>query len=270
MLTRIAPTPSGYLHIGNAFSFLLSEYFAKERNGKILLRIDDMDAERKRSGYVQDIFDSLHWLEIEWQDGPKDADDFEKHWSQQNRMPLYEKAIRQLIDEKKVFACSCSRKQLQEKGNCDCREKNIPLHTADTALRIFVPENTVVRFGSDQINLFQETGHFIVRRRDGIPAYQLSSLADDLHFGIDFIVRGNDLLHSTAAQIFLAKELNDTAFEKIQFVHHPLLKDDSNEKLSKSAGALSLKTMRENGIKPAEIREQFRRWLNENKPAIAI
>lgn len=270
MLTRIAPTPSGFLHIGNAFSFLLSEYLAKENKGDILLRIDDLDAERKRPEYVQDIFDSLHWLGIEWQKGPRDADDFETNWSQKTRMHLYENAIRDLITTGTVFACTCSRKDLQEKGNCDCREKNIPTETKDTALRIFVPESTLVSVNGEKIHLYKATGHFVVRRRDGIPAYQLSSLVDDLHFGIDCIVRGNDLLHSTAAQIFLAKILHKPAFEKIRFVHHPLLKDDSNEKLSKSAGAVSLKTKRESGITASAIREQFANWLNENRNTILI
>lgn len=270
MLTRIAPTPSGFLHIGNAFSFLLSEHFAKKKNGEIFLRIDDLDAERKRPEYVQDIFDSLHWLGIEWQQGPLNATDFETSWSQKNRMQLYENAIRELIASGTVFACSCSRKELQEKGNCNCRERQISPDTKDTAIRIFVPENTVIGVNGEQIDLFRSTGHFVVRRRDGIPAYQLSSLIDDLHFGIDFIVRGNDLLHSTAAQIFLAQILRKSEFEKNRFVHHPLLKDDSNEKLSKSAGALSLKTMRESGITAGEIRERFAKWLNENRTTIHL
>src|ERR1041385_4535604 len=184
MLTRLAPTPSGYLHEGNAFSFLLTERYAKQTGSKILLRIDDMDAERKRPEYVQDIFDSLHWLGIEWQPGPKDIIDFEESWSQRHRLSLYNDAIKKLVAENKVYACACSRKQLSEKGHCDCEIKNIPVDTPGTALRMRI----------------EEKDSFIIRRRDGLPAYQLFSLIDDLHFNITTIIRGEDLRDSTCIQ----------------------------------------------------------------------
>lgn len=255
MLTRIAPTPSGYLHLGNAFSFLLTQKLAQRHSGKILLRIDDSDSERKRPEYIRDIFDSLNLLNIEWQEGPRNAADFEKNWSQRNRLSLYEKAIGKLIAEKKVFACSCSRKQLQENGGRypgTCAHKNIPLDTPDTALRVHVPDEAIVFFhdehlGEQEINLGETTGSFIIRRRDGIPAYQLISLVDDIYFGVDYIVRGTDLLHSTASQLFLAGKIGKNNFSKTQFYHHLLLPDEHGQKLSKSEGALSLKAMREAG-----------------------
>lgn len=272
MLTRIAPTPSGYLHTGNAFSFLLTEQLAKFHNGKILLRIDDSDAERKRPEYVQDIFDSLHWLGIEWQNGPKDAQDFETHWSQRHRLPLYEREITKLIAEEKVYACSCSRKQLQENGRCFCETKQLLLDTPDTSLRMKIPQGTTILFsdnnGPHRINLLQETGNFIVRRRDGLPAYHLVSVTDDLHFGVTDIVRGADLFSSTAAQLFLAQQLGEASFSKISFIHHPLLTDEENHKLSKSEGALSLKAQRESGVTAATIRRQFQEWMSTNRIAL--
>lgn len=261
MKTRIAPTPSGFLHIGNAFSFLLTEEIALKHYGKILLRIDDLDAERKRPEYVQDIFESLSWLGIAYQEGPEDSTDFESNWSQLRRLDIYHAAISKLIASGLAFACSCSRKELQEKGGCDCREKNIPHDTPDTALRIFVPAGKTITVNENlSVPLFESTGHFIIRRRDGIPAYQLASLCDDLHFGITHIVRGTDLLSSTAAQLYLAEILGEDRFASIRFYHHPLLKNDQDEKLSKSAGALSLKAMRESGTSAAEIRERFHQW----------
>ena len=272
MLTRIAPTPSGYLHTGNAFSFLLTERLAKLRNGKILLRIDDSDAERKRPEYVQDIFDSLRWLGIEWQEGPRDAHDFEANWSQRHRLPLYEKAIAKLIANEKVFACSCSRKQLQENGRCDCETKNLSPETPDTSLRMKIPQDAILHFsdnnGAYAIDLRKETGNFIVRRRDGLPAYHLVSVVDDLHFGVTDIVRGQDLFASTAAQLFLAQQLGEINFAAIRFLHHPLLTDDNNHKLSKSEGAVSLKAQRESGVSAAILRQQFREWIDASRLAI--
>jgi glutamyl-tRNA synthetase len=252
MLTRLAPTPSGYLHKGNAFSFLLTERYAQQTGSKILLRIDDMDTERKRPEYVQDIFDSLHWLGIEWHTGPKDAADFEDNWSQRYRLPLYNAAIKKLVAENKVYACSCSRKQIREKRHCDCESKKIPVNMPDTSLRMQVKRST------------GENDSFIIRRRDGLPAYQLFSLIDDLHFRVTAIIRGEDLLDSTAMQHSLALQLGEDAFSGIKFIHHPLLTDENGHKLSKSESALSLKAMRENGMKANELRSHFAAWCSDN------
>jgi glutamyl/glutaminyl-tRNA synthetase len=252
MRTRIAPTPSGFLHIGNAFSFLLTEKLANENQLEIVLRIDDGDTDRKRPEYVQDIFDTLSWLGISWQYGPTNQDDFEKNWSQQKRIPLYHAAIEQLIQQHLVWACSCSRKQFMEIGFCSCEVKQLDLHQPDTALRMKA---------ADGIE------SFIVRRRDGIPAYQLSSIVDDLHYGITHIIRGKDLEPSTTIQLFLARKLNLSTFAQIKFVHHLLLHDSDGNKLSKSAAANSIRSMRERGIKASEIRARFESWYS-NHPCI--
>ena len=271
MLTRLAPTPSGYLHPGNAFSFLLTEQYAKQAKGGILLRIDDMDTGRKRPEYVKDIFDSLEWLGIEWQLGPKDPDDFEANWSQQHRLALYENAIQRLQEDQKIYACTCSRKTLQKNNTrCSCESKQIPFGTPDTALRLSVKENTLVHFSDglhQQVNLYDTIGPFTIRRRDGIPSYQLASLCDDLHFKVTDIIRGKDLLNSTAAQIFLAAQLGEKIYSR--FVHHPLVTDEKGQKLSKSESALSLKAMRENGMTATEVRSRFHEWQDVNglKPA---
>jgi glutamyl-tRNA synthetase len=268
---RLAPTPSGYLHTGNAYAFLLAARLAEKSGTDLLLRIDDSDAERKRPEYIRDVFDSLKWLGINWTLGPKDEMDFEARWSQRHRLLLYNSAIEKLIATGKAFACSCSRRQLQERP-CDCSEKNIPVDKPDTALRLLVPPATQISFYDEQhgkttVDLSAETGSFVIRRRDGIPAYQLISVIDDLHFGVDFIVRGNDLLASTAAQIFLAASLGEKDFAAIKFLHHPLITDESGNKLSKSEGASSLKAMRENGQSSRELIENFYRWCERNSIA---
>ncbi|MBI3511892.1 MAG: tRNA glutamyl-Q synthetase [Bacteroidetes bacterium] len=264
-MIRIAPTPSGFLHEGNAFSFLITEKIAKKNDLKIFLRIDDLDADRKRSEYVKDIFESLHWLEIKWNEGPRNEDDFERNWTQNNRISLYDAALKKLSKNKHVFACTCTRKDL---GMYDgrypgtCTHKNIPLNENETALRLIVPEGTLVEFkdehlGEQKIELDHEMGSFVIRRHDGIPAYHLASVVDDIHFGITWIVRGNDLLYSTAGQIFLAEKLGKNNFWKTKFLHHILIPDQHGEKLSKSEGALSMKRMREDGMKGKDLREKF-------------
>lgn len=234
--TRIAPTPSGYLHPGNAASFLLTQLLAQKFGAKILLRIDDGDAQRYRSLYAQHIFDSLAQLNIEYNEGPRNVADLEKVWSQRYRLPLYEAALEKLINNNQVFACICSRTVVV----CDCEEKHLPFETTGSALRLRTTEASLqVRTLNEKLitaSLPPAMKNFIVRKRDGLPAYQLCSVVDDLYFGVDLVVRGEDLWDSTLAQLQLAHALGDDRFAKICFVHHPLLLDERGEKLSKSAG----------------------------------
>src|SRR5689334_17446803 len=105
--TRIAPTPSGYLHAGNALNFLLTSALANRYGANLLLRIDDIDYERYRKAYAEDVFDTLHFLNIQCTEGPRDLADFEEHWSQEYRMNYYESALTKLRESKLVFACTC-------------------------------------------------------------------------------------------------------------------------------------------------------------------
>lgn len=246
--TRIAPTPSGYLHIGNAYSFLLTAKLAKSTGAKILLRIDDLDAQRMRKEYVQDIFDTLDYLEISWDEGPRNEEEYEKEFSQLKRMPLYNKALEQLMNNGLVYACSCSRTKL-ETAPCDCRDKKIAFDQPDTALRLITDEKEEIAVktfdkGIIRVTLPAEIQNFIVRKKDGTPSYQQASLIDDVYFNIDLIVRGEDLWNSTLAQLYLAEKAGIKTFLNTVFYHHTLLKDTKGEKLSKSAGALSLRELR--------------------------
>lgn len=249
----MAPTPSGFLHIGNAYSFALTAALARQTGASILMRIDDMDRERVQQEYVTDIFDTLRFLDIPWQEGPTDPTDFEAHFSQRHRMPLYEKALEQLVDTGLVYACDCSRKQISEQFHGvypgTCKHKNISLDANDVSWRINT-EN-VAPLGVKQLDgsfiyaaLPPEMQHFVVRKKDGFPAYQLTSLVDDLHFGIDLIVRGEDLFASTLAQLFLASMLKAETFLDATFCHHALLTNLDGRKLSKSAGDTSIGFLR--------------------------
>ena len=249
--TRIAPTPSGYLHTGNAFSFLLTQALAQRTGAEVMLRIDDMDRQRYRPVYVDDIFQTLRFLTISWQQGPADRTAFEKTWSQRHRMPLYDKALKALRDAGFVFACTCSRAGIGDQP-CSCVEKNLPLDAPDAAWRLKTDTYETIAVLDVAGRTMPATlpgplRNFVVRRKDGLPAYQLTSVVDDLHFGIDLVVRGADLWPSSIAQHVLAQRLGAHEFAKMRFYHHPLLQDAAGQKLSKSAGAASLRQWRSNG-----------------------
>jgi len=270
MKTRIAPTPSGFLHTGNAVSFLLTYCLAKSGNGKLLLRIDDLDRERYRKEYVEDIFYALDWLGIYCDEGPSSVADFENYWSQHKRLSLYEDALKSSLDKERVYACDCTRKNLVASGSYPvyhgkCRNlKNSFLE--NSAWRWKIKTDTCIHWADMfrshiQINLFEQMGDFVVRQKNGLPSYQLGSYVDDLHFNITHIIRGADLLTSTAAQLYMATCWQSTAFQHIHFGHHPLITNKNGQKLSKSAGSQSLKSLRENGQTPFNILEIVRKIL---------
>lgn len=269
MITRIAPTPSGYLHQGNAFNFLLNWLLARAQGGKVLLRIDDLDAPRAKPEYVQDLFETLEWLGLDWDLGPTGPDDLAANWSQTHRLPLYHTMLDSLRKNGHLFACECSRKTLEPlQGPYPdiCRHKAIPFDKPDLAWRVYVPPAEVVSFddgwqGDASVVLGSEVGSFVVRRRDGIPAYQIASLADDVHFGITTIARGIDLLTSTAQQLYLARLLGQQGFSGTQFYHHPLLLDSTGQKLSKSKGGMALRHWRQDGVSASVLLAHFCTWI---------
>lgn len=271
--SRLAPTISGFLHLGNAFSFLLTQQIVKKHNSKLFLRIDESDSDRDRAEFLQDIFDGLHFLNIEWDEGPCDAKEYNEKFSRLHRMPLYLDALTKLIEKGHVFACECSRKQLQGIGGRypgTCEHKKIPVNTPNTVLRMRVEKGTIITFhdehlGEQKINLDETVGSFVVLKRDRTPGYHLFSVVDDLHFNVNFIVRGSDLLTSTAAQLFLAEKLWNNDFYKTKFHHHILLPDEHGQKLSKSEGAFSLKTMRENGLTKEHVMLRLQPLLDLEK-----
>jgi glutamyl-tRNA synthetase len=269
--TRFAPTPSGYLHAGNGISFIVTWVMAKAFDGKILLRIDDLDAERMRPEYVDDIFKTIDWLGLDYDEGPQSADDFFKNFSQHKRLDLYNEALKRLLTEGVLYACRCSRKKIKEQSVNGvypniCRNAHHPFDAPETAWRMRVNDNTDIHYRDFPskyvtINLSETVGDFIVRQKNGFPAYQLASLVDDVHFNINCIVRGVDLMSSTAAQLYLADILQYDTFKKAVFYHHSLLTDKSGDKLSKSQGADALKTMRESGDTPSVLYQKAAEWL---------
>ena len=258
---RMAPTPSGFLHLGNALNFILNWLAAKSGGGctldaspaNIFLRIDDLDTDRKRSDYEADIFETINWLKLDWNlptNHPVTNSRSPIH--QSTNLPHYFKILERLRAQGLLFACRKSRRDLEPFGPAypiEFRNQNLSLNAPDVAWRIKTPPNFPLP-------------DFVVRRRDGIPAYQVASFADDLKFGITHIVRGVDLADSTAAQCFMAQVLSEDKFLEIKFLHHPLVLGETGEKLSKSTGSTALKIMREAGVGPEKVFQMVGQWLN--------
>jgi glutamyl-tRNA synthetase len=275
-LTRLAPTPSGYLHLGNIYSFLLTFKIADHYKARILLRIDDMDRERVKQEYIQDIFDTLDFMELPYDLGPKNPKDFENMYSQKNRLPLYLDALETLKKSGNLFACNCSRTKILEMNPTGeytgyCRNRKLAFNRKNMSWRFRVDAQEPISFKDIELGVKTERlpgilADFIVRRKDGLPAYQLTSLIDDLYFGVDLIIRGEDLLGSTLAQVYLSKHLPQNKFEGTGFFHHKLLKRDDGLKLSKSAGDTSVQFLRKSGKKKEDIFEMIGKWMGLEIP----
>ena len=257
--SRIAPTPSGFLHAGNGVNFVLTWLVTRSEKGLLRLRIDDLDAPRIDREYIEDVFRTLEWLDIDWDEGPSGPDEHSRLYSQRFRIPRYNELIGQFKERDVLFMCKCSRKEIQEQSKDGqypgtCRGKDL-LIDADTAIRFMIPSPCVVRVndmraGTIEIDLYKRMRDPVIRRRDGIPAYHIASIADDIDYGIDLVVRGADLLDSTAVQLYIADAPGTGRFSSTRFYHHPLIHSEDGKKLSKSAGSSSLKSWRERGSKP--------------------
>ena len=252
-VSRLAPTPSGFLHLGNAVNFLVTWAIVRSRKGQLHLRIDDMDGIRFRPDVLDDIFFSLDWLGLDWDTGPSGPDDFYQHFSLHKKKAYYRAKLQELNRSgQHTFVCRCSRAAIK-KVSLDglypgtCRNAGLVFEPGRHAVRLRVDSGACVAVGSRRIDLSETFGDFVIWRKDDQPSYHLASLIEDEEGGINFIVRGQDLLLSTAAQIYLAECLGFSLFPACRFVHHGLVLGESGEKLSKSRGAYALKDLRQSG-----------------------
>jgi len=229
---RFAPSPTGPVHFGTLVAAVGSFLQAKKNNGKWLVRMEDVDITRKVEGADIEILNTLEAFGFEWD---------EKIIYQSEQTRHYQQALEQLITHLLVFPCTCSRKQLAS-SNSDiypgiCRKKPLP-EKQEHALRL-LSKNIVIDFsdsvmGLQSQNIAQQCGDFVIKRRDGLFAYQLAVVVDDALQGITEIVRGADLLDSTARQIYLQQLLGYTT---PVYCHLPLAVDIEGNKISKSEGA---------------------------------
>ncbi|KUG09364.1 glutamate--tRNA ligase family protein [Solirubrum puertoriconensis] len=235
VVSRLAPTPSGYLHLGNAVNFVLTWLLVRRAGGTLHLRIDDLDRNRLRRAYLESIFRTIEWLGLDYDHGPTGPDDFLRHYSQLLHQPAYNYLLRRLRLVPGLLHAST-------RSRTNGLEIPVDLDQPGVAWRAHVPIGTTVSFaddwqGTSSLDLGAAMPDFVLRKKDAVVAYQLASIADDLRLGTTLIVRGQDLLPSTAAQLWLAQQLPETAAfnaARIQFLHHPLLTDSEGRKLSKS------------------------------------
>lgn len=257
-LSRIAPTPSGFLHLGNALSFVYTRLLTDTLDGTMLLRIDDLDRERYRPDYLEDIFRVLDWLGLELDGGPSGPDDFEQNFRQELRMGAYQEALDQLKLAGLLFACDCSRKTYFELNGaaCRCHSSDLSFDGSEVAWRWRneLPDTRVIDLDGETHALsLQETMPFpVLRQKGGRPSYQIASLCDDHDTGVNLLVRGADLLSSTAFQQHMARALSWERFSESRSMHHPLLLRQG-EKISKSAGSDSFHAWRSGGWQANEF-----------------
>lgn len=244
---RFAPSPSGRMHLGNVFSALLAWLSVKKQGGKIILRIEDLDPDRSKAEYADAIKRDLEWLGLTWD---------EESACQSQRTMRYQAAFDTLQSMGLVYPCYCTRAELHAAsaphasdgqaiypGTCRTRE-SIP--DRRPAWRLLT-ENRVISFcdglrGEYSENLEKECGDFIIRRSDGVYAYQLAVVVDDGEMGVTQVVRGSDLLSSTPRQLYLYELLG---FDPPEFYHVPLLVSPDGRRLSKRDGDLDLSALRE-------------------------
>ena len=287
---RLAPSPTGLLHLGHAATFLAAYDRARAANGQILLRIDDLDPQRSKQVYIDTAKEDLQWLGVTW-----NAEVF-----QSNRLDSYRRALDRLVSEGYAYPCICTRKDLQQAiraphedadeepvYNGRCRPTamlaatqfqspklssrperseversavpELPGLQQQSNYRFHVPDGEIITFhdincGPQRFVAGEDFGDFLVWRKDGLPSYQLACVVDEADMGITEVVRGRDLLKSTARQILMQRALG---LPTPGYFHTHLLYDERGQRLAKRHDALSLRTLREGGVTPAEIRARI-------------
>ena len=266
---RFAPSPSGRMHLGNLFCALLSYLSVKSRGGEWILRIEDLDTARCRPDYARQVEEDLRWLGLAWDEGGS-AGGPDAPYFQSERTALYEAALARLRGMGLVYPCFCTRAQLHA-ASAPHREDGLTVYPGTCrgltpediarreaagrkgALRLRVPEETVTftdgHLGEVTEYLPTDCGDFLLRRSDGLFAYQLAVVVDDAAMGITEVVRGADLLSSTPRQLLLYELLG---WEAPEFYHFPLLLSLDGRRLSKRDGDLGLGALRER-YTPEEI-----------------
>jgi glutamyl/glutaminyl-tRNA synthetase len=265
---RLAPSPTGYLHLGHARTFWIAQQRALAAGGTLVLRNEDLDPHRSQPHFYHAMIEDLRWLGLEWEEGP-DVGGRSGPYSQSERHSLYRGAWRRLLDAGWLYPCRCSRKDLAMAMQAPHDDEGIYPGTCRPAAgqtiaasqpsganwRFRVPEGQAIEFddrhfGPQRSVAGQDFGDFLVWRRDHLPSYQLAVVVDDAAMQITEVVRGADLLKSTARQILLAQALG---LPSPAWYHCDLLRDDQGQRLAKRHDALSLRTLREQGKQPEDL-----------------
>ncbi|HEU0052921.1 MAG TPA: tRNA glutamyl-Q(34) synthetase GluQRS [Longimicrobium sp.] len=271
---RFAPSPTGLVHLGNARTALLAWLHARAGGGRFVMRVEDLDTGRVRPGIMETQLDELRWLGLDWDEGP-DVGGPHAPYIQSQRSARYEEALRRLAEAGLLFACTCSRRDIAQASSAPhageegpryagtCRERRVDAREAgslmrhrvgDAALRVRVEAGERcfddLLQGRVCFSPGEDTGDFVVRRKDGAAAYQLAVVVDDAAMEITHVVRGGDLLGSTARQLLLYDALGLPA---PAFLHVPLMLGEDGERLAKRHGSVSLGELRATGVPAARV-----------------
>lgn len=262
---RLAPSPTGLLHLGHARTFWTAWKRARAANGILWLRDEDLDPQRSKPEFSRAMRDDLRWLGITW-----DAE-----MRQSDRVAAYRVAMEDLVRGGYVYPCRCSRRDLQHAMSAPHEEDDEPVYSGrcrpalhgdagetlmpETNYRFRVRDGEVVRFVDEHAGAQAfmagcggraEFGDFVVWRKDGLPSYQLACVVDDAAMGVTEVVRGRDLLKSTARQMLLQRALG---LRTPRYFHCDLMRDAAGVRLAKRHDALSLRVLREQGLTAEEV-----------------
>lgn len=277
---RLAPSPTGYLHLGHARTFWTAQERALNHGGTLVFRLEDLDPGRSKPEFARAALEDLQWFGFHWQEGPDCGGPFAPY-VQSERLGDHRAAFERLRELGWVFPCACSRKDIQlalqaphaeddepiYPGTCRHRDASrftlqsiangqAPMAKRPLNWRFRVPDGEVVSFadgrlGSQQFTAGKDFGDFVVWRHDDLPSYQLAVVVDDAAMQITEVVRGADLLKSTARQLLLYRALG---WPVPSFYHCPLMADEAGQRLAKRHDALSLRALRARGLTPESLR----------------
>jgi len=266
---RLAPSPTGLLHVGHARTFWIAAKRAQERGGVLVLRNEDLDPQRCQPEFVAAMYEDLRWLGISWSEGPDCGGPYAPY-SQSDRRSFYLEAWQQLRDSGVIYPCSCSRKELAAAatapndtddeplypGHCRSRTDAMQFRAPQGVnWRFRVPDGETIEFADQHLGkqafvAGKDFGDFVVWRRDDVPAYQLAVATDDARMQITEVVRGADLLKSTARQILLFRALG---YSVPNYYHCELVRDATGLRMAKRHDAASIRHLREQGLTPAQL-----------------
>jgi glutamyl-tRNA synthetase len=255
---RLAPSPTGAQHVGNARTYLIAWLSARARGGRVLLRIEDIDSPRVKAGAAAQLLEDLRWLGLDWDEGPV---------VQTRRLPLYEAALARLQAAEMVYPCTCTRSDVEQAASAPHPEHEGPVYPGTCAGRRaadaraltgrpfcwrFRTAGAEVEFtdgfrGPIEINVRAAGGDFVVWKSAGTPAYQLAVVVDDADGGVTEVVRGDDLVPSTPRQLLLYETLGLTP---PAFAHVPLVVGPDGRRLAKRHGDTRLSALRAAGVRP--------------------
>jgi glutamyl-tRNA synthetase len=269
---RLAPSPTGYLHLGHARTFWTAQERARARAGTLILRNEDMDAARFKMEFVAAMLEDLRWFGFDWREGP-DVGGPQAPYNQRERMVFYRAALEKLRAGNFIYPCTCSRKDIQaaitapHAGDDEviypgtCRQnRQSAIGNRKSNWRFRVPDGEEISFadgncGAQRFVAGRDFGDFVVWRGDDVPAYQLACVVDDAAMRITEVVRGADLLVSTARQLLLYRALGEPPPD---FFHCELMRDDTGMRLAKRHDSLSLRQLRAAGRTPEDLRTAWK------------